>query len=78
VKNEPASKSDDGGPAFPVLYGQTNGADGMTMRDWFAGHAMAAAYASFAEWRDARAAAQGIADESYLIADAMLRARAKR
>jgi hypothetical protein len=30
------SKINDGGPAFPVLYGQTNGQDGMSLRDWFA------------------------------------------
>jgi hypothetical protein len=75
MKNEPASKSDD---CNPMLYKPMNGADGLTLRDYFAGHAMAAAYASFAEWRDARAASDGIADESYWIADAMLRARAKR
>lgn len=28
-------------PAFPVLYGQTNGADGLTKREYFAGQALA-------------------------------------
>lgn len=31
----------DGGPAFPVLYGQTNGADGMSLRDYFAANVQA-------------------------------------
>lgn len=31
-----------GGPAYPVLYGQTNGADGLTKREYMATAAMAA------------------------------------
>ncbi len=66
----------DGGPAFPV---HDNSAYylGMSLRDWFAGKAMNAWYASF----DARDMSTGdndlIADAFifYRVADAMLNAR---
>jgi len=72
----------DGGPAFPVsLPGMgDNGASGMTLRDWFAGQALAG---------DLVAAGGGVPDRlpsadygelmarrAYFFADAMLAARA--
>ena len=67
----------DGGPAFPH-DGQQNYTGGMTLRDYFAAQMVAAAYSSFwtlqsgevpEGWRD------GLASESYKMADAMLKAR---
>jgi hypothetical protein len=72
VKNEPAAKIDDGGPAFPVLYGQSQYvADGLTLRDWVAGQVLAG-YA-----KDHRLQEQ-FAHHAYVLADAMLQERAKR
>ena len=78
-------KINGGGPAFPCeSYGLKNGkettvpAQGMTLRDWFAGqaighiaqHAMVNGWArSGPEWRD------GAAEEAYKFADAMLKTR---
>lgn len=64
-------------PAFPVTAGQQVYANGMTLRDWFAGQALAG-MASIAldegemlmGWRDMSKAA-------YHAADAMLQARQK-
>jgi uncharacterized protein YodC (DUF2158 family) len=66
---------DDGGPAFPIVcVGEYS--PGMTLRDWFAGQALKGAYASWmAECRDANTSPEGMANECYLIADAMLKAR---
>ena len=66
---------DDGGPAFPVLYGQTNGADGMTLRDWFAGHALAGECAAQETAICGTSAARELAVRCYAMADAMLAAR---
>jgi hypothetical protein len=63
-------------PAFPSAYGTTNGNDGLTMRDYFAGQALIAAYASWmADCRDANSSSEFMAEECYLIADAMIAAR---
>ena len=69
---------DDGGPAFPMQVKLANGTDnyrGMSLRDWFAGQAVAAVYRNFE--RDGIDAdfASGVAIASYEIADAMLAAR---
>lgn len=56
--------SDDGGPAFPVP--DTSG--GMSLRDWFAGQAMARIV-------HGRGMFHAVAKESYQMADAMLKAR---
>lgn len=77
--------TNDGGQAFPrtgTLYPDGTawdvGSDGMTLRDYFAAQMVAAAYSSFwtlqsgqvpEGWRD------GLASESYKMADAMLKAR---
>ena len=73
----------DGGPAFPFTERNADssyyhGHGGMSMRDWFAGQALAACYAQVLasaveccpeNWRD------GAAQEAYQMADAMLAAR---
>lgn len=78
-------KLDDGGPAFPgaapnapQAYGATGGgggfsypnAVGMSLRDWFAGQALA----GFAGTSDLRFPAEAV-KTAYRIADAMLTAR---
>lgn len=76
-------KIDDGGPAFPrPMVGSDQagmvdcGAEGMSLRDYFAGLALAAAYQSWmTDCRDANASAAHMAQECYLLADAMLKAR---
>ncbi len=75
--------NNDGGPAFPytpfgadVAAGQ--GTSGMTLRDWFAGQAMAALLNT--EWYrdDSRTCKQmgpPLAADAYELADSMLAAR---
>ena len=56
-------------------YGQTNGADGMTLRDYFAAKAMSGWLASYPRDMDVQLAANGahvVASFAYVIADAML------
>lgn len=62
----------DGGSAFP-RDDFHSGVPGMSLRDWFAGQAMAGWLASFGP--DAGCRASGVADFAYEIADAMLVAR---
>jgi hypothetical protein len=70
------SKDEGDQPAFPSAYGTTNGNDGLTMRDYFAGQALVAAYPSWmADCRDANMSSAHMAQECYLIADAMIAAR---
>ena len=65
---------DDGGPAFPHSSSPMRGdltEWGMTLRDWFAGQALAGIWACptiSGDWHD-------LADEAYKTADAMLAAR---
>lgn len=74
--------ADSGGPAFPLVHEHSAGAGGgtfiyhgMTLRDWFAGQALAGLIAS----NDAGAGdrIEEIPSYAYSIADAMLKARAK-
>lgn len=61
----------DGGLAFPVLsdnYFFT----GMSLRDWFAGHALVGLMAGRP---DAECGPKGYANDAYRLADAMLEAR---
>lgn len=62
---------DTGGPAFPIETTATPYAEGMTLRDWFAGQ-VAGALVRRAGWPDDW---ERIAPVSYEIADAMLEAR---
>lgn len=74
------TQREDGGPAFPVLTERTDflsmgkelvqAAPGMTLRDWFAGHALAGLAA--ANWT---AGSEDLARWAYELADAMLAAR---
>lgn len=74
------SEKNDGGPAFPIGSTPEEWGNGMTLRDYFAGKALPAVYADCMalfekegcpgpDWRD------GVAKDSYLMADAMLKAR---
>lgn len=71
---------DDGGPAFPqadpglTYYGEP----GMTLRDWFAGKAMAPMVGRMMERCSPTEAMEGLVDlagAAYEFADAMLKAR---
>jgi hypothetical protein len=66
-----------GGPAFPHEYkygdGTAQRADGMTLRDYFAAHAMGAAFVE-ADYPYARQYEE-TARHAYTMADAMLAAR---
>lgn len=78
------SKSNDGGPAFPYVAegGQNNGCSpelehGMSLRDWFAGQAMAAIIGKipFEEFPEDFSPYKKTAIGAYDYADAMLAAR---
>lgn len=69
------SKENNGGPAYP-----TQGYEGLTLRDYFAAKAMQGWLASYPEGIDHPATNEHdfiIAGLSYLMADAMLKAREK-
>lgn len=64
----------DGGPAFPIPDGNWNMSGGMSLRDYFAGLALAGLIRNMTDahglWNEATAA-----DAAYLYADAMIQAR---
>lgn len=61
----------DGGPAFPVPASHENYAPtGMSLRDWFAGQALAGLFADGREGTPLE-----YAQDAYTWADAMLKAR---
>ncbi len=63
----------NGGPAFPCPTYQLDPRDnvrGMTLRDWFAGQALAGMLSG-------RASTESVSAGAYAIADAMLAERAK-
>ncbi|MDX0180881.1 hypothetical protein GOC16_08455 [Sinorhizobium meliloti] len=60
----------NGGPAFPVMWEFAENETGMSLRDWFAGQALAGLYAS----HDG-STRENMAAEAYDIADAMIEAR---
>lgn len=74
------SAKDDGGPAFPCsneqfTYGNPQVGDasaGMSLRDWFAGHAMPFCLAEFGGNAEDQ---RQYAEAAYQIADAMIEAR---
>jgi hypothetical protein len=74
------SAPNDGGPAFP-LAGSNDYSyepnDGMTLRDWLAGQALAHIPALLAA-NDRNKSVEQIASWSYQVADAMLAARARK
>lgn len=59
------TKPYDGGPAFPPFHNPDSHDSGMTLRDWFAGQALASY----------NGASPHVADWAYKVADAMLAAR---
>jgi len=79
----------DGGPAFPsVLYKhypvENSASDGMSLRDWFAGKALAGLLAnpcgpiqanSMSGWQFVNCDASSVSAFCYAQADAMLKAR---
>lgn len=72
------SKINDGGNAFPACNeANVNGTMGMTLRDWFAGQALAGLCANPNESPDEDGASDRdvIASVAYELADAMLAAR---
>jgi hypothetical protein len=79
------ARIDDGGPAFPVeiqvskmsdgsLKAERVGTPGMSLRDWFAGQALALIDGNLSR-REANLSHEAIGKEAYAIADAMLAAR---
>jgi tetrahydromethanopterin S-methyltransferase subunit D len=70
-------KVNDGGPAFPIplapgeLYTETGSGCGMTLRDWFAGHALTGLMSN------TTMPCAPLAETAYRVADAMLAERAK-
>lgn len=76
---------DTSGPAFPTVAGQTVYSNGMTLRDWFAGQALASLAGDInphlpnsrasAMWPEPQELADRRAKWAYLQADAMLAAR---
>jgi hypothetical protein len=81
------SKVNDGGPAFPISdleaaglqRENATGHPGMSLRDWFAGQALAGWLASYGDTHEHPATVSGgadrIADLSYQLADALLQSR---
>ena len=65
----------DGGSAFPTGLGCME--RGMTLRDWFAGQALAGIMACQSAQTD-RYVARECAEDAYLLADAMLAQREER
>jgi hypothetical protein len=72
----------DGGPAFPYIVRGANGEllapaePGMTLRDWFAGKALAG-MAAQKEWGGGIECHKWASGHAYAFADAMLAERAK-
>ena len=67
---------DDGGPAFPLHPGiapEWTALTGMTLRDWFAGQALACVYRRFECGSDPMT--EDLAFQAYAIADAMIAER---
>jgi len=77
-----AEAKQDGGPAFPQsdlsAYGMgpsATGTDGMSLRDWFAGQALAGCLASITTTGPIPNLEKSVAQSAYDYADAMLAAR---
>lgn len=59
-------------PAFPQASDHSYAYKGMTLRDWFAGQALANAFTDYGASESSQ-----IAEWAYILADAMLKERAK-
>ena len=68
------SEKDDGGPAFSVETTATPYAPGMTLRDWFAGQALAVALANSNHVLGTVTFFM-VAVDAYVFADSMLETR---
>lgn len=71
-------KIDNGGPAFPadalgICYGGGDASQGMTLRDWFAGHALMSMLSAPDKINDSTF--DKASELSYKFADAMIAAR---
>jgi len=64
----------DGGPAFPNEYDYI---PGMTLRDWFAGQALAGLWTDDSAVAMSRSCSVVMAEDCYQMADAMLAEREK-
>jgi hypothetical protein len=67
------SAINDSGPAFPTRYHEDM--HGMTLRDWFAGQALAGIISTCDAKSEGSQAIKPIAEAAYDFADAMLAAR---
>lgn len=67
--------ANNGGPAFPNDNGDDRYNNGMTLRDWFAGQALAGRIASTRDPEASEWDATWWARKAYETADAMLKAR---
>jgi hypothetical protein len=68
-----SDKINDGGPAFPTTWPDQCPGEGTSLRDWFAGKALAGMLAD----PNVLATAPEVADTAYRFSDAMLEARKK-
>ncbi len=70
----------DGGPAFPAIGSETfpNDPQGMSLRDWFAGQALAGICSLSDEMGNAQWTWQAAATSAYSMADAMLATRERK
>lgn len=78
-----SGERNDGGPAFPKpldpypnAQGMESGSHGMSLRDWFAGQALAAMSADLKRNQEYGSAMEELAGKAFAIADAMLKVRA--
>lgn len=72
----------DNPPAFPVVSDVIGHYEGMTLRDWFAGQALGAIITATSNGqyhpaREGQSLIEGMAQDAYELADAMLAERAK-
>lgn len=72
----------DNPPAFPLVSDIIGHCEGMTLRDWFAGQALGAIITATSNGqhypaREGRSLIEGMAQDAYELADAMLAERAK-
>ena len=79
TEDDGMTKINDGGPAFPALWHEEHYASkGMSLRDWFAGQALAGLAANCDDNGRSSWCAVPLAARAYEIADAMIAARPER